>query len=144
MQANAKDQAIAGRILDSIDPHRERLSTFDMLPHARTLRRAQLTLHRWAELECGTEAGHIEREGDDGEGRPYFVTAYGQRWGLVNKYARRPIPDREQGALARVAAACKASGLYFYHQTDPRGCALYVGGEPLTDANYSQRGVPCL
>jgi hypothetical protein len=29
--------------------------------HANTLRRAQITLHRWAELECGTNTGHIER-----------------------------------------------------------------------------------
>jgi len=26
--------------------------------------------------------------------------------------------------------------LYYYNQTDPRGCALYVSNEPLTDTNY--------
>lgn len=140
--ASAKDAALAGRILDRIDPHRERLSTFDMTDHARTLRRAQLTLHRWAELECGTHAGHIEREGDDGNGRPYFVPDWRGRGpgGAV----RRLVPDRERGALARVAAVCKAAGLHYYHQTDPRGCALYVSAEPLTAENYSQRGIPCL
>jgi hypothetical protein len=54
------------------------------------------------------------------------------------------IPDREAGALRRVAEACKAAGLHYYHQTDPRGCALYVAAEPLNAQNYSSRGIPCL
>lgn len=108
---------------------------------ARTLRRAQMTLHRWAELECGTDAGHVEREGDDGTGRPYFVPDWrGRGPGGVVRHA---IPDREAGALRRVAAACKALGLHYFHQTDPRGCALYVDAQPLTDQNYPH-GVTCL
>lgn len=139
----AKDVALAVRILDHIDPHRVRLSAFDMTEHARTLRRAQMTLHRWAELECGTDAGHIEREGD-GEGRPIFHPAgrhVGGRWIDPKPYA---VPDREAGALRRVAAVCKAARLHWYHQTDPRGCALYVSAEPLTASDYSTKGVPCL
>ena len=41
---------------------------------------------------------------------------------------RHYVPDRERGALKRLAALMKGrSGLWFYHQGDPRGCALYVG-----------------
>lgn len=145
--ASAKEAALAARIAAAKWPHLDKQAAAiegwgQFGPVARTLRRAQLTLHRWAELECGTHAGHIERDGDDGNGRPYFVPDWRGRGpgGAV----RRPIPDRERGALARVAAVCKASGLHFYHQTDPRGCALYVSAEPLTAENYSQRGIPCL
>lgn len=106
------------------------------IDHARTLRRAQMTLHRWAEEECN---GTIQREGEDGDGIPH-------RWSNGDRSAPRdlgPIPDRERGALARVEAVCKAAGLYYWHQTDPRGCALYVAAEPLNAQNYSSRGIPC-
>lgn len=43
--------------------------------------------------------------------------------------------------IKRIAAACKAFGLHYYHQTDPRGCALYVAREPLTGTNYSSIGI---
>lgn len=106
---------------------------------AHTLRRAELTLHRWAELECGDGNDYaswaIER--DENDGRPYFVT-----YPHKGDSRRRRIADRERGALVRVEKLCKELGIYFYHQTDPRGCVLYVSAEPLTDQNYS-RGVPC-
>lgn len=34
-------------------------------------------------------------------------------------------------------------GLSWFHQTDPRGCALFVSPQPLTDQNYSGVGVAC-
>lgn len=104
---------------------------------ARTLRRAQLTLHRWAEEECN---GTIQREGELGDGKPFRV--WGQN--LAGKLHTHPVPDREAGALRRVAEVCKAAGLHYYHQTDPRGCALYVSTEPLTSNNYSTKGIACL
>lgn len=85
----------------------------------RTLRRAALTLHRWAELECGTDRGCIER--DDDTGRPYWHAC-----NLTGRDSRWPVADREAGALRRVAALCKARRLCWYHQTDPRGAALYI------------------
>ena len=106
---------------------------------AETLRKAELTLHRWGELECGDGNDYaswaIER--DEKTDRPYMVTYPHQ--GVTR---RRAIPDREKGALKRVAAACKALGINFYHQTDPRGCALYVSAEPIRDNDYT-RGVAC-
>lgn len=106
---------------------------------AQTLRRAAMTLHRWAELECGDGNDYaswsIER--DEETGIPYFVT-----YPHDGKPRRRRIADKERGALKRIAATCQRIGAHFYQQTDPRGCALYVAAEPLTDQDYT-RGVPC-
>lgn len=107
---------------------------------ARTLRLAQLTLRRWAERECGDSddyaAWAIER--DEQIGIPYLVT-YPH---TSTRVIRTRIPDREAGALARVATLCARLELYSYHQTDPRGCALWVSRDPLTDATYTD-GLPC-
>lgn len=103
-----------------------------------TLRRAEATLHRWAEGECGDSndlaSWSIER--DEETGIPYRCV-----YPHNGKPRRYRIPDREAGALRRVAKVCERLGLHFYHQTDPRGCALYVSTEPLTDRDYT-RGVP--
>ena len=102
------------------------------------LRRAALTLTRWAELECGNGNDYaswsIER--DEETEIPYFIT----RPNTSNEVRKRRIPDREKGALKLVAAICQRLGLHYYHQTDPRGLPLYVDKEPLPENNYS-RGV---
>lgn len=104
--------------------------------HAAVLRRAERTLQRWAERECGDGSDWaIER--DDATGKPFNV--YHGEAANPHRYA---IADREAGALRRVAELCDALGLHFYHQTDPRGCMLYVAAEPLTDQNY-HNGVAC-
>lgn len=104
------------------------------------LRRAELTLHRWAELECGdgNDRASWAIERDDDTGKPYHCIYWHD-----GRTSRRLIPDREAGALRRVAAICERNGLHFYHQTDPRGCALFVAGEPLTSRDYSSKGVGC-
>lgn len=105
---------------------------------ANTLRRAALTLHRWAELECGDGNAHaswaIER--DETTGKPYSCIYPHQ--GSPRRYR---IADKEAGALRRIEGVCRAIGAHYYHQTDPRGCALYIAKEPLTDQNYSGAGV---
>ena len=102
---------------------------------AATLRRCELTLQRWGEGECGDENGNcIER--DEETGKPYRA-----HYGTTK--TRYSIPDREAGALRRVAAICKRHMLHYFHQTDPRGCALYVSHEPLTDSDYAGKGVAC-
>ena len=106
---------------------------------ANTLRRAELVLHRWAEQECGDGNDYaswaIER--DETTGKPFRCL-----YPHTSAATRTPIADREAGALRRVRMVCAAHGLSFYHQTDPRGCALYVAREPLTDSAYT-RGVAC-
>jgi len=104
------------------------------------LRRAEMALHRWGEQECGDgnnfASWAIER--DEATGKPFMVT-----YPHTGKMRRRAIPDREKGALKRVAKIVSdrntrnwiKSGvamndspgfIRFYHQPDPRGCALYL------------------
>lgn len=102
------------------------------------LRRISMTLWRWYELECGTGEGQttrsIEREGDDGEGKPFLRIQYPTAQGYVDR--KEPIADRERGAVKRLTTVINArnnrcansSGkvLSVYLQTDPRGAALYI------------------
>jgi hypothetical protein len=85
------------------------------------LLRCERTLSRWACRECGDGSDWaIEREGEDGEGRPFNVYhGPGER-------RRYPIADLERGALARAEKIATRHGLTVYHQGDPRGCALYL------------------
>lgn len=96
---------------------------------ANTLRRAEKTLQRWSELECGDGNDYgswaIERD-ENGEGPPYMVHYHYLHGKGKDFVSRTRIPDREAGALRRVAEVCKRNGLHFYHQGDPRGCALYI------------------
>ena len=107
---------------------------------ANTLRRAEIALGRWGELECGDGNGCIER--DEKTGIPYWYNANARYVDPNDRRAWRRIPDREAGALRRIAEVCKRTGLHFYHQTDPRGCSLYVSNEPLPENDYT-RGVAC-
>ena len=102
---------------------------------ARTLRRAEITLRRWGERQCGNtyDRGNyvvsVAIERDENTGHPYearHIHTRGRPVGAERPILRR-IPDLERGALARVAEVCNRLGLVFYHQTDPRGASLYVG-----------------
>jgi hypothetical protein len=88
-----------------------------------SVRRIALTLHRWYELECGTEQGAIER--DEETNKPYFyydANIYGT-W----KRKRYKVADRETGALKRLKAImAKYAPLTAYVQTDPRGGTIYL------------------
>lgn len=108
---------------------------------ADALRRISMTLHRWHELECGDASGWtIEREGENGDGKPHMVHHLGGR----HRYA---VPDREAGALKRLKVImAQYPELSYYVQGDPRGAALYIlrpGDVPegqSADAYYS-RGI---
>jgi hypothetical protein len=81
------------------------------------LRRISMTLHRWHEHECN---GAIQRDGDRGDGLPFWHSTYDGR-----KLYR--APDRERGALKRLAIImARYPDLKPYVQGDPRGCALYI------------------
>jgi hypothetical protein len=119
---------------------------------AEQLRRISMALHRWHELECGTDNGCIER--DETTGKPYWLNSYTMK--------RSPMADREKGALKRLAeiiAAHNSRGretgphtiernpqVSAYIQTDPRGAALYIirpGDVPQGEdvAAYYNRGI---
>jgi hypothetical protein len=90
---------------------------------AETLRRAAKTLHTWAEHECNGTKQQEEVQNESGQwvatGRWFW---YNPNTG--NKCGR--AVDLETGALRRVAAVCKESGLTFEHQGDPRGYVLKI------------------
>ena len=92
------------------------------------LRLIEKTLQRWAELECGdsNEYASWAIERDEKTDKPYMVRqVYGH--GQPDRTIRTPIADREKGALKRLAAImAQYPDLLYYHQTDPRGCALYI------------------
>lgn len=79
--------------------------------------RIERTLQRWGEQECGGEGGCIER--DEATGKPYWHSSItGKRW---------PISDREAGALRRLGKImARHAPLTAYHQSDCRGCGLYI------------------
>jgi len=83
---------------------------------AEQLRRISRTLSSWGERECNED---IET---DEQGRAW-LTIHGAFHGH-----RYRIPNREAGALRRLAAILKPHSrrLTYYHQTDPRGAALYI------------------
>lgn len=92
---------------------------------ARILRRAEIRLRNWGTRECN---GDVQRDEETGD--------------VSDRYGRK-VRDHETATLKRVAALCAHWGLSFYHQGDPRGAALYVAREPMTDSNYASRGVSC-
>lgn len=92
-----------------------------------SLRRIEMTLQRWGELECGNDRGCIER--DEVSGKPYMT----YDGGMNGKRSRYAVADREAGALKRLNAIVGARNartngeqVYAYHQTDCRGCNLYL------------------
>ena len=92
---------------------------------AKALRRISMTLRRWYELECGTEAGHIER--NEQTGKPMFYNARARYLQANDPRAWSIIPDREKGALKRLGnIMAKYPELKPYVQTDPRGASLYI------------------
>jgi hypothetical protein len=114
---------------------------------ATALRRISMTLHRWHELECGDTNNFAsvclvrgKRAADgrftyDEAGKPYLER--------LSRTANNPIPtytlipDRERGALRRLAAIMsRYPKLTSYVQTDPRGPSLYIG-KHLQESNYT-------
>lgn len=93
-----------------------------------TLLKAERALHRWAEMECGTgdDRHTVSIERDEQTGKPFRRVqfySYAGKW--VDR--REPCRDMEAAALRRVSAIAEAHpGMAFYHQGDPRGCALYL------------------
>lgn len=89
------------------------------------LRRISMTLHRWHELECGDGNGCIER--DEKTGLPYWYNANSRYLDPRDPRSKTRIPDREKGALARLAKIMQRyPTLTAYVQGDPRGAALFI------------------
>lgn len=81
------------------------------------LRRISMQLHRWHELECGTDYGAVERDEQTGKVN-WYNARDGRRW---------PTKDMETPALKRLAKIMgRYPALSYYVQGDPRGAALYI------------------
>jgi hypothetical protein len=115
--------------------HKRKHALFDRLARlgftsgeSATLRRVEMTLHRWAERECG-DGSNWSIERDDTTGKPFNVWHGG---GARRQYA---IADREAGALRRLSAIVAERNernpgtpnhVLAYHQRDCRGCMVYL------------------
>lgn len=112
---------------------------------ATALRRIAMTLHRWNELECGTDRGAIER--DEVTGKPYWYSQSLTPGNGPHTQRRYAVADRERGAQKRLAAImARYPHLSAYEQGDPRGAALYIlkpGDVPAGERaeSYYSRGV---
>ncbi len=94
------------------------------LTDVRHLLRIERALHRWHELECGTERGAIER--DEKTGRPWFRREVTNRTSGTH-VVKWIVRDMEKSNLKALAGLMKSYlHLEAYVQTDPRGCALYI------------------
>ena len=92
---------------------------------AEALRRISLTLRRWHELKCGTGNGYVER--NEKTGAPYWFNSQTHYLDPHDPRAGSRIPDREAGAIKRLAVIMmQYPTLQSYIQTDPRGAALYI------------------
>lgn len=125
---------------------------------AAQLRRIEITLQRWGELECGNDNGHASYcvSRDETTGKPY-MEIHPHSGGKMRRY---PVADREAGAIKRLgkiveARNSRAAQLHVanggslgdktpgfvtaYHQGDCRGCNLYLlTREQLTGSNGEQ------
>jgi hypothetical protein len=102
---------------------------------ADALRRISMTLHRWHELECGDSNDCASRSlvrgrknGKEFEyadnGSPFMETHSHQGSPKAQYF---PVPDRERGALKRLAKILERyPNLGSYIQGDPRGASLYI------------------
>tara|TARA_R110000822_G_scaffold310554_1_gene444021 strand:- start:3045 stop:3479 length:435 start_codon:yes stop_codon:yes gene_type:complete len=107
---------------------------------ANTLRRANVVLCTWGEKMCGGGNDYSSwcTVRDDDTGKTYV-----EHHPLKGKSYRTPTPDQETAALVRVADVCKAVGLVFHHQTDPRGEAVYVGTLAALEGTTVEQGYSC-
>ncbi len=130
LETEAMLDRLAGVLYAALPGHVEPSAFAVARQDAESLRRISMTLHRWHELECNADVQRFIPKRIEGKlcyivaeesGRPYLVSHDGA------KHRYTAIPDRERGALKRLAKIMKRyPSLSSYVQTDPRGCALYI------------------
>lgn len=91
------------------------------------LRQLERGLHRWSEMEC---EGELQRDDETGKVYKYRKSRFGDF--TENPF---PIPDTEADMLASARKQAKRFGLEVYHQSDPRGCQLWL----YTEAELNER-----
>ena len=94
-----------------------RLSRHGMFPEdVFKLIQCSRQMNRWGTAHCN---GDVQTDEDTGKIYRY--------WGVGDKPPQLvSIPDRGKAILARASKIARAHHLYVYHQSDPRGCSLYL------------------
>jgi hypothetical protein len=142
-KTNAKIELLASRLQ----------SRYGIAPDdTRALRRAEMTLHRWHELECGAGNDRVTHsiERDETSGVPYRHTRGYLSNGRYHE-SRVRVPDRERGALKRLHGIMQRYPQLIAHvQGDPRGCALHlvlrsdVGPSEKIESVYTRGSPVCI
>ena len=84
-----------------------------------SLKRLAKIIHKWNEDECN---GAIKWHGDNEETpKRHFQDRYGSF-----TITGPTIQDKEKQSLESARKIAAKHGLSVFHQSDPRGCALYV------------------
>lgn len=104
-----------------------------------SLKRLAKIIHKWNEDECN---GAIQWEKDNEETpKRYFQDRYG-----CFTIPGPTIQDKERQSIESARKIAARHGLSIYHQTDPRGIALYVynaaDSKGRIDELYSSIGKP--
>jgi len=104
-----------------------------------SLKRLAKIIHKWNEDECN---GAIKWHGDNEETpKRYFQDRYG-----CFTIPGPTIQDKEKQSVESARKIAARHGLSIYHQTDPRGVALYVynaaDSKGRIDELYSSIGKP--
>jgi hypothetical protein len=60
------------------------------------------------------------------------------------KYAADESYRKAVMSVLQSIKSIEDSGIYFYHQSDPRGCSLYIDNKPIGRDNYNTQAVPVL
>lgn len=84
------------------------------------------------ELLCGLDRRRVETD-DDGNFWDVRTNARGY------ETARHKVTDPRPGSIKRANAHAKPFGLRVYHQTDPRGVALYLIPASIPEAEADSR-----
>lgn len=91
-------------------------------------------LHQLNELICGYDSGDFTVYGYECQetGNMYKVILHNS----TGSECKIKIRNSYMTIKDRLNELCKKYGIYFYVQTDPRGCPLYVSDKPLDASNY--------
>ncbi len=83
-----------------------------------SLKRLAKIIHKWNEDECN---GIIQYDDDGITPRRYHNDRYG-----CPCVPGSAVPDKSEAAVENARKIAAKHGLSIYHQSDPRGCSLYV------------------
>lgn len=103
------------------------------------IRRLAIQLHRWFELECGTNRGLIQQNEETGV---WTYHAWTPRGYDIEGYAIPDAETRHRKRLARIMS--DYPGLAAYVQDDPHGSPIYICQKDDARSDRYTRGCPVI